>query len=514
MPRASGILLHPTSLPGPYGVGDLGPAADRFVDFLASAGQSYWQILPLGPTGYGDSPYQTFSAFAGNPLLISPQRLVEDGLLPSDALDAVPALPADHVDYGRVILYKKRLLERAFAHYRERAAPDLRREVDGFAVAQRSWLEPFALFMALKDAHGGRPWTEWERDIAARKPAALTRWGERLAREIQGHVYNQYLFFTQWGRLKRYAAGKNIRIIGDAPIFVAHDSADCWAHPELFYLESDGQPTVIAGVPPDYFSATGQRWGNPLYRWDVLAADGYAWWIARLRAVLATVDVLRLDHFRGFAGYWAIPGTAPTAETGSWEPGPGMPFFEAVERALGRLPIIAEDLGVITPDVVALRDRFGFPGMKVLQFAFGGDAENGDLPHNYEHNYVVYTGTHDNDTSAGWYATATPHERERLRAYAHSEGTGDNPAAVAWDLIRLAQASVADTAVAPLQDLLGLGSAARMNLPGRPGGNWQWRYASGTLTHELIDRVATLGRLYGRHPRKLIAGLAAGSVKG
>ncbi len=498
MTRASGILLHPTSLPGPCGIGDLGPAAYEFVDVLAAAGQSYWQILPLGPTGYGDSPYQTFSAFAGNPLLVSPQGLVEDGLLPAGALDDAPLFSAERVDYGRAIPYKTRLLERSFAHYQEEASPDLRRAVEEFAAARRAWLEPFALFMALKDAHGGRPWTEWESDIAAREPAALARWGERLAREARGHVYNQYLFFRQWTRLKEYAAGKSIRIIGDAPIFVAHDSADCWAHPELFYLEPDGRPTVVAGVPPDYFSATGQRWGNPLYRWDRMAATGYTWWIDRLRAVLTTVDVLRLDHFRAFAGYWAIPGDAPTAETGRWEPGPGIPFFEAVERALGRLPIIAEDLGVITPDVVALRDRFGFPGMKVLQFAFDGGAENGDLPHNHERNYVVYSGTHDNDTSAGWYAAALPRERERLRAYANSCAGPDDAAAAAWDLVRLAYASVADSAIVPLQDMLGLGSEARMNLPGRPGGNWQWRYTAGTLTKDLSARVAALARLYGR----------------
>jgi len=495
MVRACGILLHPTSLPGPYGIGDLGPAAYQFVDFLAAAGQSYWQILPLGPTGYGDSPYQTFSAFAGNPLLVSPQLLVEDGLLPEAARGDAPAFPDDRVDYGRAISYKRRLLEQAFARYPRDASPDLRRAVEEFAAANRSWLEPFALFMALKDAHDGRPWTEWAPDIAAREPAALARWGKPLARATQGHIYSQYLFFRQWTRLKDYAAGKGIRVIGDAPIFVAHDSADCWAHRELFYLKPDGQPLVVAGVPPDYFSATGQRWGNPLYRWDVLAATGYTWWIDRLRAVLATVDVLRLDHFRGFAGYWAIPGDAPTAETGSWEPGPGIPFFEAVEQALGRLPIIAEDLGVITPDVVALRDRFGFPGMKILQFAFGGGADNGDLPHNYERAYVVYTGTHDNDTTAGWYATALPHEKEYVRAYAHSDGADP-----AWDLIRLAYASVADTAVVPLQDVLGLGNEARMNLPARPGGNWQWRYIAGALTDALSERVAELARLYGRAP--------------
>jgi 4-alpha-glucanotransferase len=497
MARASGILLHPTALPGPYGIGDLGPSADRFVDFLAAAGQTYWQILPLGPTGYGDSPYQTFSAFAGNPLLISPRLLVRDGLLPAGALREVPSFPVARVDY--VISYKRRLLARAFAHFQRRADPGLRRAVDDFAAAHDAWLAPFALFMALKDAHGGRPWTEWEPDIAAREPEALARWGARLAEEVQGHIYSQYLFFRQWERLKGYAASKGIRFIGDAPIFVAHDSADCWARRELFYLEPDGKPSLIAGVPPDYFSATGQRWGNPLYRWDVLAAEGYRWWIDRLRTVLATVDVLRLDHFRGFAGYWAIPGDAPTAEKGRWVPGPGVPFLAAVERALGRLPIIAEDLGVITPDVVALRDRFGFPGMRVVQFAFDAfeaGPDNPHLPHNYVRNSVVYTGTHDNDTTAGWYATASEADREYALAYANSAST--DPAAVAWDLVRLAHASVADTAVVPLQDLLGLGSEARMNLPGRPGGNWQWRTSAEALTGELAARVARLTRLYGR----------------
>jgi 4-alpha-glucanotransferase len=501
MARSSGVLLHPTSLPGPHGIGELGPIAYRFVDFLAAAGQTYWQILPLGPTGYGDSPYQTFSAFAGNALLINPDMLVEEGLLPTAALSEVPAFPTERVEYGAVIPYKRRLLEWAYAQYQRQGTPDLRRAVDDFVAAHRSWLAPFALFMALKDAHDGRPWTLWEPDIAAREPDALARWSARLEEQIQGHMYSQYLFFSQWHRLKGYAASKGIRIIGDAPIFVAHDSADCWAHRDLFWLQPNGEPALVAGVPPDYFSATGQLWGNPLYRWDVMAADGYQWWIDRLRLVLSTVDVLRLDHFRGFAGYWAIPGDAPTAEIGSWEPGPGIPFFVAVEKALGRLPIIAEDLGVITPDVVKMRDRFGFPGMRVLQFAFGSPEEEPDnphLPHNHARNAIVYTGTHDNDTTAGWYSAASPPDRRYVRAYAHS--TRADPASVAWDLVRMAQASVAQTAVVPLQDLLGLGSEARMNLPGRPGGNWQWRFGASVLTDDLAARVARLTRLFGRAP--------------
>jgi 4-alpha-glucanotransferase len=491
--RASGILLHPTSLPGPYGIGDLGPAAYQFVDFLVAAGQTYWQILPLGPTGYGDSPYQTFSAFAGNPLLISPALLVEDGLLPPTALDDAPPFPAGWVDYGPVIDYKKQLLEQAFVSFEEQAALAQRHAVERFAAAQQSWLDDFALFMALKDAHDGVPWTQWEPEVAARQPAALTGQRRRLERETRRHIFVQYLFFRQWTALKEYVSRRGIRIVGDAPIFAAHDSADCWAHRELFYLAPDGRPTLMAGVPPDYFSATGQLWGNPLYRWDVLAATGYAWWIDRLRTALSLVDVLRLDHFRGFAGYWAIPGDAPTAETGTWEPGPGAGFFTALQDALGSLPFIAEDLGVITPDVVALRERFGFPGMRVLQFAFDGDATSPHLPHNYIPHCVVYTGTHDNDTAAGWFATAPRTVRTHALAYMASDGA--NPA---WDLIRLASASVAETAITPLQDLLGLGSEARMNRPGQSGGNWRWRYGPHMLTEELAGRARALAALYGR----------------
>jgi 4-alpha-glucanotransferase len=496
-------LLHPSSLPGPHGVGDLGPNAYRFVDFLVAAGQTYWQILPLGPTGYGDSPYQTFSAFAGNPLLISPDLLVEDGLLPESALAEAPSFPAECVDFGAVIPHKQQLLALAWTQYQRSGTPAQQREVSDFIAAHRSWLEPFAQFMALKEAHGGKPWPKWAPALATRKVETLARWSAQHATEIRRHMFNQYLFFRQWHRLKGYAASKGIRIIGDAPIFVAHDSADCWAHRELFWLKPDGEPSLIAGVPPDYFSATGQRWGNPLYRWDVMAADGYRWWIDRLRMVLATVDVLRLDHFRGFAGYWAIPGDAPTAVTGRWEPGPGLSFLVAVERALGHLPIIAEDLGVITPDVVALRDHFGFPGMRVLQFAFDPFEEgpgNVHLPHNHVQNAIVYTGTHDNDTTAGWYAAAPPRHQRYVRAYARATRT--DPAVVAWDLVRLAHASVAQTAVVPVQDLLGLGSEGRMNFPGRPGGNWQWRVAASALTADLATRLSQLTRLYGRAPVK------------
>jgi 4-alpha-glucanotransferase len=494
MSRSSGILLHPTSLPGAYGIGDLGPAAYRFVDELVAARQTYWQVLPLGPTSYGDSPYQTFSAFAGNPLLVSPELLVRDGLLDRAALRDVPALPAGKVDYGPVILFKQRLLAQALAHFEAHAPAGLGAEIERFAAEQSSWLADFALFMALKDAYGGRPWPEWDREIAARQPAALAHRRSQLAAGIRLHTYGQFLFFRQWMALKRYANKRGVRLIGDAPIFVAHDSADCWARPELFYLQADGRPSVVAGVPPDYFSATGQLWGNPLYRWDVQAATGYAWWIARLRTVLSLVDVLRLDHFRGFSAYWQVPATARTAEKGSWERGPGAALFAAAQEALGSLPIIAEDLGVITPDVETLRDHFGFPGMKILQFAFGSGADNPYLPHNYTRSCVVYTGTHDNDTTTGWFASATEKVRAHTLGYTGAHGKED----VVWALVRLALASAADTAVVPLQDLLGLGSAARMNQPGTRGGNWSWRYAEGTITPELIERLAALTVLFGR----------------
>ncbi len=493
MVRASGILLHPTSLPGPHGVGDLGPAAYRFVDALAEAGQSYWQVLPLGPTGYGDSPYQTFSAFAGNPLLVSPELLVRDGLLPTQALDNLPSFPADEVDYGPVIPYKKGLLARSFAHFQGQANQAQWDDLGRFTAANAAWLTDFALFMAIKEAHGGVQWTSWAPELVRRDPEALREWRSRLEAGVRLQAYEQYLFFGQWTALRRYANRRGVRLIGDAPIFVAHDSADCWGHPELFHLNADGLPTVVAGVPPDYFSETGQLWGNPLYRWEALAATGYSWWVERLRTAFSLVDLLRLDHFRGFAAYWEIPAAAPTAQTGVWRPAPGAAMLDAARAALGALPIIAEDLGVITPDVEALRDRYGFPGMSILQFAFGSGPRNPYLPHNFKQASVVYTGTHDNDTTAGWYATASEEERHHAREYLASDGSR-----IVWDLVRLGLASVADTAITPLQDLLELGSAARMNRPGVPGGNWRWRYSPHALSPELLNRLKALTELFGR----------------
>lgn len=493
--RSSGILLHPTSFPGRYGIGDLGEAAFRWIDFLKSADQKLWQILPLGPTGYGDSPYQCFSAFAGNPFLISPDKLFADGLLSKSELEPLPAFPPGVVDFGPVINYKLRLLDKAYSNYRAGAgSPALRAEFQAFQHAQAAWLEDFALFMALKESHGGAVWNTWEPDLVSRKPTALAAARADLAAAVESQRLRQFLFFRQWQAVKEYANAAQISIIGDIPIFVAYDSADVWQRPELFYLDEQGTPTVVAGVPPDYFSRTGQLWGNPLYRWEVLEPSGYAWWIERVRATLAVVDVIRVDHFRGFEAYWEIPFGMPTAEVGQWVKGPGAGFFEALRSALGDLPIIAEDLGVVTPAMEALRDGFALPGMKVLQFAFSTDNQDPFLPHNFIPNCVVYTGTHDNDTTRGWYEhSSTEAERDFARRY-----LGPDAKDFAWDLIRMAFASVANTAVAPLQDVLNLGTGARMNLPGRPSGNWGWRFLPGQLTPGLRDRLKDLTWLYFR----------------
>jgi len=500
MVRAAGVLLHPTSLPGPYGVGDLGPAALAFLEFLADAKQRYWQLLPLGPAAQGESPYQAYSAFAGNPLLISPETLIEDGLLPATVREQHPLFPDDRVDFARVRTFKHMLLEHAFQTFEREATAEQREDLARFAQEQRFWLDDYTLFMALLEAHDGAEWPAWEAGIAARRPEAVAAWRQRLATPIQFQTFVQYLFSRQWTALKRRADERGIRIIGDMPIYISHNSADCWAHRELFTLDAAGNATHVAGVPPDYFSRTGQRWGNPLYRWDVLADTGYAWWVERLRHALAQVDVLRLDHFRGFAAYWVIPASRPTAIGGRWRRGPGAGLFKALQAALGPFPLIAEDLGVLNRRVIALRDRFDFPGMKVLQFAFGGDAGNPFLPHNYRPNFVVYTGTHDNDTTAGWLASATATEREHFRRYAPSDGTDP-----AWDMIRLAYASVADIAIIPQQDLLALGTAARMNFPGTAEGNWGWRYAGPLPNAPLAARLASLAECYGRTRQSVTA---------
>jgi 4-alpha-glucanotransferase len=490
--RSSGILLHPTSLPGPYGIGDLGPEAYHWVDFLSESGCKLWQVLPLGPTGYGDSPYQCFSAFAGNPYLISPELLIKDQLLFQEDLKDLPSFPKDAVDFGEIFSWKPGLLDIAYLHFEQGGSDVLRSEFSIFCNKNASWLDDYALFMALKDAHDGSSWGSWEPAIRLRKPEELIKARKNLAVEISRHAFRQWLFFRQWRAVREYAHEKDVKIIGDIPIFVAYDSADAWSRPELFYFDGSGRPTVVAGVPPDYFSPTGQLWGNPLYRWDVHKSTGYKWWIDRLIAILSTVDIIRLDHFRGFAGYWEVPGTAKTAERGRWVSGPGTDFMGAIRNALGNLPFIAEDLGEITPDVIELRDAFSLPGMKILQFGFSGP-DNPFLPHHFLENCVVYTGSHDNDTALGWYASAPEHEKEFYRRYFGRSGED-----FAGELIRAAWSSVAVMALAPLQDLLKLGTDARMNFPGKETGNWMWRMPEGALTDELKSWINELNFLFER----------------
>lgn len=490
--RASGILLHPTSLPGDFGIGDLGQKAFEFVDILAEGKQRYWQVLPLGPTGYGDSPYGSFSAFAGNTLLISPEQLHSSGLLDAKTLDARPAFPVDQVDYGTVYEWKNRIISLAAKSFdpHSEAFNDFQRE-NGW------WLNDYAAYRAIKADQGQRPWYEWPDELKLRMPNALREAERRLRDAIVVEKMAQYIFFSQWSELRSYANSKGIAIIGDIPIFLALDSADVWCNQSKFKLDADGSPTVVSGVPPDYFSKTGQLWGNPIYDWDAMRADGFGWWIARVAAALQVVDVVRIDHFRGFAAAWEVPGGDATAENGNWVDAPGRELFTAIRRALGDVPMIAEDLGVITPDVEQLRDAFGLPGMRILQYAFGGDANNLHLPHNFPRNCVAYTGTHDNDTTVGWWkalrGASGKDVREHARRYLSSNGRE-----IHWDLIRAAWSSVADTAIAPLQDLLGLDNSARLNMPSSTSGNWDWRFEDGSITPEIVERVRTLTELYGR----------------
>lgn len=491
--RSAGILLHPTSLPGPYGIGDIGPQAFRWIDFLANSDCGLWQVLPLGPTGYGDSPYQCFSAFAGNLYLISPERLLEQDLLTAADLTDMPSFPADKVDYGLVINWKLQILECAYNRFRETTSEAIKTRFDEFRRDQAGWLEDFSLFMALKEAHQGVVWNHWEAPLRDRDPVELRRVAQELSVSVERHSFWQFLFFDQWGKLREYAHLHKIALIGDLPIFVAHDSADVWSHQDLFYLDHMKKPKFQAGVPPDYFSPTGQLWGNPLYRWRVHKSSGYQWWIERVRSTLNLVDLIRLDHFRGFAGYWEVPGRAKTAEKGRWAKAPGMDFFRTLKNALGDLPLIAEDLGVITPDVVALRETFGLPGMKILQFAFASGPKNPFLPHNYPEHCVVYTGTHDNDTSRGWYERVPEEEKSFYRRYLVRDGSH-----VAWDLIRACWASVARLALAPMQDFLDLGNQARMNYPGTSSGNWGWRMPEDALSEDLAQRIAEINYIYDR----------------
>ncbi|MCX7625720.1 MAG: 4-alpha-glucanotransferase [Candidatus Sumerlaeaceae bacterium] len=501
--RLAGILLHPTSLPGPYGIGDLGPSAYRLLDWMENAGLAYWQVLPLGPTSFGDSPYQCFSAFAGNPLLVSPELLVRDGFLTAEEI-VPPPFPPARVDYGWVIAWKRTLFQKAFQRFSSGALGALRDEFENFVRRPDvvKWLDDFALFMACKDAHNGEPWNTWEADLRLFKKVAVERARKRLAESVDFHRFCQFLFFRQWDALRAECHRRGIKIIGDAPIYVAYDSADVWAHQKLFLLDEEGNPTHVAGVPPDYFSTTGQLWGNPIYNWKLMEKQGFTWWIDRMRSILALVDIVRLDHFRGFMGYWSVPYGSPTAENGEWVRGPGKKLFTVLQKELGSLPIIAEDLGEITTDVVQVRKEFGLPGMRVMQFAwsvvstdpFIPDPNNPFMLHHHDANTVVYTGTHDNDTTIGWWRNSSkPEERTCMQLYLATDGNAAN-----WDLIRASFMSVANTAIVPAQDFLGLDSDARMNFPGRPEGNWTWRLVEGQLDEHLAHRIRCALLLYER----------------
>ncbi len=491
--RSSGILLHPTSLPGPHGSGDLGAGAYHFVDWLVAAGQTLWQVLPLVPIGAGNSPYMSVSAFAGNPLLIDLSDLAQRGWLNDADLSDAAGFPRYRVDYGTVLPFRMQSLRRAAARFfANGGAQDS--EFASFVAQEGVWLDDYALFMALLHRFGEASWTEWEGPLARRVPAAIDSAREELQDSVQFWQFVQWNFFRQWFALKRYANQRGVNIVGDIPIFISHQSADVWARPDLFKLDTNLRPGTVAGVPPDYFSDTGQLWGNPLYRWSAHEDEGFAWWIGRVRAVLALTDIVRIDHFRGFAACWEIPADAITAVSGSWVAAPGERLFDAVNAALGKLPIIAEDLGILTPDVVELRDRFGFPGMRILQFAFGGDAANPYLPHNYQRNCVVYTGTHDNDTTRGWFTTASLRERTFAQRYLPSDGVR-----IHWDLIHAASRSVADIAIYPLQDILGLGTDARMNLPGTIDRNWEWRFAWDQVEDWHALRLREVAALHGRN---------------
>ncbi|MGK7909617.1 MAG: 4-alpha-glucanotransferase [Synechococcus sp.] len=517
--RASGILLHPTSLPGPFGIGDMGPTAYQFVDFLVRSGQSIWQILPLGPTGYGNSPYACFSAMAGNPLLISPELLAQERWLsPSDwetteEWQQIQTQFAGLVDYGTTIRLKRKLIRAAFQSFQAQATLEQQQEFSQFCKDEAAWLEDYILFAVVLAENQGESWVDWEDvkgySIAQRQPGAIALFQERYAEELQYRRFVEFLFARQWLALKNYAAKHGVKFFGDIPIYVAFNSADVWANRELFFLDETGAPEQVAGVPPDYFSRTGQLWGNPLYRWDVLKERDYDWWIFRFQHLLKYVDIVRIDHFRAFEAYWSVPDGEDTAINGKWVTGPGEHFFEILRDRLGQLPIVAEDLGVITPEVEALRDRFEFPGMRILQFAFGDNADNPYLPFNYVRNSVVYTGTHDNDTMVGWFFADTDERGEAISPHAHhnvlrylgyasiEEIRADG---IHWDFNRLALSSVANLAILPLQDVLGLNRDARMNLPSTVTDNWQWRFTANMLDSALEHKLADLALAYRRIP--------------
>ena len=493
--RSSGILFHPTSLPGKYGIGTLGKEAYAFIDFLKKSNQKLWQIFPLGPTGYGDSPYQSFSSFAGNPYLIDFDLLIEAHLLSEEDLkDIFFGDNGEYIDYGAIYNQKYPLLRKAYENFKSSDNSEMKGSLENFKRENSSWLNDYSLYISLKNHFNGLPWNEWPQDIKNRENAAMEHYKNELADDIEYHNFIQFLFFKQWGDVKRYANENGIKIIGDIPIFVAADSSDAWANPEIFLFDKERKPVKVAGVPPDYFSATGQLWGNPLYNWEKLKETNYSWWVERVRANLSTCDIIRIDHFRGFEAYWAVPYGDDTAINGQWEPGPGIDLFNAIKSQLGELPIIAEDLGLMTQGVIDLREATGFPGMKILGFAFDSGEENDYLPHTYTRNCVVYTGTHDNDTLVGWFQKAKEEDREFARNYLNSRADEE----IHWDAIRGAWSSVACMAISPVQDFLGLGSEARINTPGVASGNWQWRLKQGVLTNELAERIAKLTKIYSR----------------
>lgn len=496
--RTAGILLHPTSLPGKYSIGELGPDAYYFIDFMNHAGQKLWQVFPLGPTGYGDSPYQCFSAFAGNPLLISLELLIKEGLLNEDDCNDLKNFDRHIIDFGEVITRKIPCLEKAFNNYLPRMKSD--KNFKSFCNENAYWLNDFALFMAAKNFHGGVCWTDWSEDIAFRLDGAVEKWTKKLEREISFYKFLQYKFDEQWQNVRKYAREKGIRIIGDMPIFIAYDSADLWANKKLFTVDNKGKLETVAGVPPDYFSPTGQLWGNPLYRWDEMENDDFAWFRKRFSKLFELVDIVRIDHFRGFDAFWEIPGNAPTAQNGRWVKAPGHKLFKTLKKHLGDMPIIAEDLGVITREVEELRDAFNFPGIKILQFAFGDSGEKKFLPHNFIPNCIVHTGSHDNDTTTGFF------EKEKILNSGIFEAAqeylgyyGDD---ICFQLIRAAYASVANTVVIPMQDMLKLDSSARMNFPGKLGGNWVWRFSWDQIPSNLADTYNGMCKMYER-PKKI-----------
>jgi 4-alpha-glucanotransferase len=491
--RAAGILLHPTSLPGRFGIGDLGPEAFNFVDFLVTAGQNIWQVFPLGPTGYGDSPYQSFSAFAGNPLLISPERLNEEGLLSDDDIKNIPEHDTHKIDFGTIIDYKYSLLRIAYENFKKQRPG---KDYNKFIKENSDWLDDYSLFMAIKEYHGGGAWTEWEKDLVQRKPEALKEWTIKLDDEIVFRKFIQFHFFKQWTEIRNYANSKGVKIIGDMPIFIAYDSADLWQHKDLFSVDKNGKLETVAGVPPDYFSETGQLWGNPLFKWKEMEKDDFEWWRRRISKLLQFVDIIRIDHFRGFDAYWEIPGNSKTAVKGRWIKAPGEKFFSTLNKYLGELPIIAEDLGVITKSVRELRDKFNFPGMKIMQFAFGTKMETKFLPHNLVPNSLIMTGSHDNDTTRAYFEKAKTqdndifnHTQKYLNYY------GDD---IVFELIRTAYQSVCDLAVIPMQDILNLGGEARMNFPGKLGGNWAWRFTWDMVPYGIAERYKEIAVLYER----------------